>query len=319
MNIAVFSLCTGRPFLEAVTAALGVRHGKDHLMLCMLNAAEEALEQATCLGADEVLSVCADVQADPSALLEDLTRRFAFDTVIFPDGCESRLLAARLAYRLGGDCVADCTELEWVDEQLRVTRWAYASHALAVFNIQCSFCAAVIRDKTFPPANEISGHTVLRRISYSGPLEPYPVCWAELPMQEDLDHAKIVVVGGRGIENQDDLALLEEFSQMIGAVLGATRPLVMNGLVPSARQIGQSGRSIAPDLCIAVAVSGSTPFLAGLGSSVRLLAINRDPDANIFKHANYGLIADYRTLLPTLMKQWRTEKHGLIQTGVDVL
>jgi electron transfer flavoprotein alpha subunit len=125
--------------------------------------------------------------------------------------------------------------------------------------------------------------------------------------QDGLDQAELVVVGGRGIENRADLELVEQFARALGGAFGATRPLVMSGLVPTSLLIGQSGRTIAPKLCITVGVSGSTPFLAGVSAATRLLAINWNADASIFAHADYGIVADYRTALPALLEAWKLQ------------
>lgn len=306
MNIAVLGWEMNRPLLEAVTAARALKQAEDTLLLCALNFPREALARAARAGVDCLVAVRAQtVRPDMAALAQTLTEELNLQSVVFPAGRSGRWLAAALAGRLNGDCTLECTALgRGRDGALQAVRPVFASNALACFTSLAPFCTLVPRDRAFPPAALTQDPAPVRKLDCA---VPPAVCLPEttVPFERDgLDGAELVVVGGRGIENRRDLALVEDFTRALGGAFAATRPLVMSGLVPSFLLVGQSGRSIAPKVCLAVGVSGSTPFLAGIGPKTRLVAVNSNPDANIFSHADFGLVADYRALLPRLLKAW---------------
>lgn len=117
---------------------------------------------------------------------------------------------------------------------------------------------------------------------------------------DGLETTRVVVVGGRGIRNTTDLQMLQNFAESLDAVTAGSRPLVMNGLLPVERMIGQSGKIIAPELCVVVGASGATPLLVGLRAAKKIIAVNKDADAGIFKIADIGIVADYHDVLPGL-------------------
>lgn len=121
-----------------------------------------------------------------------------------------------------------------------------------------------------------------------------------------LDKASVIVAGGRGLKSQEELSALEELASLLGGQLGCSRPLVDKGWLPHSRQIGQSGVTAAPELILNVAVSGSVQYQLGMQKSKCIVAINQDRDAAIFDISKYGIVADYRELIPALVEELRS-------------
>lgn len=117
-----------------------------------------------------------------------------------------------------------------------------------------------------------------------------------------LEDAKIVVAGGRGLEGPEGFAVIEELAGVLGAAVGASRVPCDLGWVPHSKQIGLTGKTVTPDLYVAVGISGAGHHLAGCGNSRAIVAINSDPDAAIFREARFGIVGDYRKVVPALTR-----------------
>jgi electron transfer flavoprotein alpha subunit len=120
-----------------------------------------------------------------------------------------------------------------------------------------------------------------------------------------LEAAQAVVCGGRGMGSADSFSILDELAQLIGGAVGASRPPCDAGWISSTHQIGLTGRVISPNLYIAIALSGSSQHMAGCSNSKVIVAINTDPEASIFSFANYGVVGDYREILPPFIDRVR--------------
>jgi electron transfer flavoprotein alpha subunit len=118
-----------------------------------------------------------------------------------------------------------------------------------------------------------------------------------------LKDSKIVVSGGRGVGGPENWPAVEELAGSLGAAVGATRAVTDAGWVPPTMQVGLTGTTISPDLYVTVAVSGAVQHIAGCSGSRNIVAINRDPDANIFRHARFGVVGDYKQIVPALTKR----------------
>jgi len=118
-----------------------------------------------------------------------------------------------------------------------------------------------------------------------------------------LEDASVVICGGRGIGGPDNFAMLKELAKILGGALGASRPPCDNGWVPSTLQIGLTGKLVSPTLYIAIAVSGASQHLSGCSGAKNIIAVNKDPEANIFKVARYGVVGDYKKIMPPFMNK----------------
>ena len=217
-------------------------------------------------------------------------------------------LAPRLNGRLGGGLAVDCTALS-IDPATRLlvsTRPVFGGNAYATMLARSARPQmATVRAKTVPPA-ERNDSRQGQVIPVEGKIDPSALkvkVVERIKEQVDgvkLEDAEVVVSGGRGICSAENFGMLRELANVLSGAVGATRPACDEGWVPARLQVGQSGRVVSPKLYIAVALSGAMAHIAGcLGSKV-IVAINKDKDANIFSVARYGIVGDYKEILPAL-------------------
>jgi electron transfer flavoprotein alpha subunit len=190
-------------------------------------------------------------------------------------------------------------------------RPTYAGNALADVEVVTPLVVATVRQTEFPPAEPATSAGAIE----SGKVEGANALGAEVigihatkSARPDLTEAKVVVSGGRGMKTGENFRILEELTDLLGGALGASRAATDAGLVPSDLQVGQTGKVVAPNLYIAVAISGAIQHLAGMKGSKVIVAINKDPEAPIFQIADYGLVANWETAIPALIAEIKKVK-----------
>lgn len=220
-----------------------------------------------------------------------------------------RDLAPRLAGRLQGGLATDAVELGIDPETglLVVTRPVFGGNALAsviIRNVRPQM--ATVRPKTMKPAEKDASRQgqVIRMVvdADSLALKVRVVERVEEKVEGvRLEDAEAVVSGGRGIGSLQNYEMIWELARLLDGAVGATRPACEEGWIPMLHQIGQTGKMVSPKLYIAVALSGAMQHIAGCSGAKCIVAINRDPEANIFKVAHYGVVGDYKEILPAFM------------------
>jgi len=217
-------------------------------------------------------------------------------------------LAPSLATQLDLPLVTDCVGLEFEDGQLFAVREMYGGKVSARIAFrQADTYMTTVRQAAFPfeEGEPVGGEVITvdspltEEIAYRKFLEYVEAAVGEV----DITQADVVVAVGRGIKEGDNMSLVEKLAEAMGGVLAGSRPVVDAGWLPPYRQVGQSGKTVKPKLYLAVGISGASQHVAGMKASSTIVAINKDPDAPIFKVADYGIVDDLFKVVPALTAQ----------------
>lgn len=226
-------------------------------------------------------------------------------------GCtiRGRDLAAQVAQKLNTGLVTDCTDIALENGQLVFTRPIYAGKAfMKVCCPEARPVMATIRPNVLSVAAPQEGRQAeVVRIN-ADPGEVRQVIREvvrQTSTRPELTEADIIVSGGRGMKGPENFKILEELADVLGAAVGASRAAVDAGWAPHNMQVGQTGKTVSPTIYIACGISGAIQHLAGMGSSKCIVAINKDPEANIFKVADYGIVADLFQAVPLLTEEFK--------------
>jgi electron transfer flavoprotein alpha subunit len=233
--------------------------------------------------------------------------------VLFPASSMGKDLAPRVAALVGAGLATDCTALSADGSKLVATRPVYAGKAFQKIGFASAPAIASLRPKMFAAIEPKAGAAAV--------VEPLAFTWdAAAPRARvtgtaaakggklDVTEAEIVVSGGRGLKGPEHFALIESLADALGASVGASRAVVDAGWRPHGEQVGQTGKVVSPKLYVAVGISGAIQHLAGMSSSRCIVAINKDPDAPIFKVADYGIVGDLFEVVPALTSALKSAK-----------
>lgn len=239
-------------------------------------------------------------------LITDIMKREACSDLFFADTVLSRDLAPRLSVRLQASLLSGCSIIEDIASEASCTRALYSGSVIASFAPRRPIRIYTTSSRPTHPIIPSETHISLVRLEPPGFIEAtlLPVVRG-IVMREsgsDVTEAGIIVAGGRGMGSAEDFEQLEELARLLGGVVGASRPVVDEGWRPHAEQIGQTGKTVAPALYVACAISGAPQHLAGIGSARKVVAINSDPHAPIFDVADYGIVGDVHLVLPKLIE-----------------
>ncbi len=198
--------------------------------------------------------------------------------------------------------VAQISEIISVESPDTFVRPIYAGNAFATVQSTDAIKVITVRSTGFDAAAKEGGSAAIETVAAVGDAGPTQLIGQELTKSSrpELTSARVIVSGGRGMQNGDNFKLLEALADKLNAAVGASRAAVDSGFVPNDYQVGQTGKIVAPELYIAIGISGAIQHLAGMKDSKIIVAINKDAEAPIFQVADYGLVADLFTAVPEL-------------------
>jgi electron transfer flavoprotein alpha subunit len=227
--------------------------------------------------------------------------------VLFPHSPDTREWVPQLAARLDAGLTTDCTSVAVSDGQLLMTKPIYGGSVMAEYRATTPIALATLRAGSFEaapagPQGEIVTITAPAVAARVAVVDEIAEATSEGPR---LKTAKAVVSGGLGVGGPEHWHLIEETASVLGAAVGATRAVTDLNWVPSHHQVGLTGTNVAPDLYVAIGISGAIQHMAGITQARTVVAINRDPEANIFSVARFGAVGDAKEIVPAFVERLR--------------
>lgn len=286
----------------AKTVAAATQIGGDiHVLVAGQGVESVAQAAATLAGVSKVLVADSGVYAhqlaeDVAALV--VANAAGYSHILAPATTFGKNFLPRVAALLDVAQISDIIAVESADTFVRPI---YAGNAIATVQSADAVKVLTVRSSAFNGVAE-TGSAAIEAIAAGAASGVAEFVSEELTKSErpELTAARVIISGGRGMQNGDNFALLNGIADKLNAAIGASRAAVDAGFVPNDMQVGQTGKIVAPDLYIAVGISGAIQHLAGMKDSKVIVAINKDPEAPIFQVADYGLVADLFQVLPEL-------------------
>lgn len=288
-----------------VVAAAQALDTEIDLLLLGADLAEAAAEAALLEGVSRVL--VAEAEHFEHVLAEDATATLlrlmdGYTHLLAASNTTGRNILPRVAALMDVAPISDVMAIETPDTFVRPI---YAGSALATVRTEAPLKVLTVRTTAFDPVGQQAAPAEIMKIEAAAPTTRIAFVSEQRDSSErpDLTSARIVISGGRGLGSGENFALIERVAAKLDAAVGASRAAVDAGFVANDLQVGQTGKVVAPELYIAVGISGAIQHLAGMQNSKTIVAINQDPDAPIFQVADYGLVGDLFELLPELERK----------------
>ena len=306
MTVLVIAENDNQVIKPAVLNTLGAAShlsGDTHLLVAGSNAGSVVEQARKLAGVAKILYADAGHFKNPVA--EDLSRLILslaseYEHILAPATSFGKNLLPRVAALID---VAQISDIVKIEADGTFVRPIYAGNAMAKIKSRDKIKVITVRATAFEPIMDENGvAAVVENLEAVSPSEKAVVSAQELTKSErpELTSASVVVSGGRGMGSGENFDILEKLADKLGAAVGASRAAVDSGYVPNDYQVGQTGKVVAPELYIAVGISGAIQHLAGMKDSKVIVAINKDPDAPIFSVADYGLVADLFEAIPEI-------------------
>lgn len=268
----------------------------------------EGVEELGGHGATRVLHADAGDRLPSAPLAHALADRVASespDLILFGQAYNDRDVAGRLAARLGVGVLSNASDVRVTDAGAETDHEILGGTKKATARIDAKPAIVLARPKSFVAKESGGGAPVVESLDLpaSGFSEAtITASHAEEREGPQLEEAAIVISGGRGLGSAEGYEMVERLAKMLGAATGATRAIVDSGWVPYSKQVGQTGKTVKPDVYIAAGISGAMQHMVGMKDSKTIIAINKDPDAPIFSIADLGVVGDVQKVLPKLIE-----------------
>ncbi len=304
--------------LELLTQGRIIADQKGEPLVAVIlgNGIEALSGKAAAYGADKVILVEDEKLTDYTtgaytSVLNKLIRAGEPQAVLLGNTAVGKDLAPRLAQRLGIGMASDCTGMESDEEAyLKFKRPIYGGKAFSEVTSTVRPVLATIRPNTFAAgvpdetrqAEVVKEKAEIDAMDLRAIVKEIVLAASERP---ELIEANIIISGGRGMKGPENYKILEDCADTIGAAVGASRAAVDAGWIDQKFQVGQTGKTVSPTLYIACGISGAIQHVAGMGSSKVIVAINKDPEANIFNLADYGIVGDLFEIIPILTEEFQ--------------
>ncbi len=297
---------------EAIAAGKKIAGGGETVGVLIGESVSKFAEELIQYGADRVIVVedaqLAQYTSDgySQAFMAVLDQEKP-EGIVFGHTALGKDLSPKIAAKIGVGLVSDATSIEEEDGEVIFTRPIYSGKAFEKLTVKEGIVFATIRPNNIAPLEqdkarfgEVSSVTV--------PITNLRTIIKEVVRKAskgvDLSEAKVVIAGGRGVKSEEGFELLNELAEVLGGAVGASRGACDADYCDYSLQIGQTGKVVTPDLYIAAGISGAIQHLAGMSNSKVIVAINKDPEANIFKIADYGIVGDLFEVLPLLTEEF---------------
>jgi electron transfer flavoprotein alpha subunit len=244
-----------------------------------------------------------------TAALAQVVKDVQPSVLLFAGSSNGRDLAPRVAARVNAGVASDVDRLEWTDGKLRARRPVYSGKVFATVDVTSTPAIATTRPNAFVVEEAGGGAAEVVNVT-ADTTDRVKVVETKVPEAGEMSiaEADIIVSGGRGLKEADNFKYIRDLAHAIGGAVGASRATVDAGWIDHQHQVGQTGRVVSPNLYIAAGVSGAIQHLAGMSSSKHIVAINKDPEAPIFRVADLGVVGDLFQILPALTEEVKKAK-----------
>jgi electron transfer flavoprotein alpha subunit len=306
-NLATELLGAGRKLADEL--------GQELSAVVLGSGVADPAKETIAFGADKAYVVddplLKDYQTDAYlSALEKVAKEVKPQILLLGQTTTGRDLAPRLAFRLETAATMDCIALEIDSDSKRLlqTKPVYGGNAQALYTTDTDPQIATVRSKAMAPlAKDDSRKGDVVSIDAGLDASAIKAKLLEKVKEEvegiKLEDAGVVISGGRGMGGAEGFEQLQALAKLLGGAVGASRPACDNGWMPDTAQVGLTGKIVSPDLYFAVGISGSSQHMAGASGSKTIIAINKDPEANIFKEAQYGVVGDWKKVIPALTEK----------------
>ncbi|KHD16271.1 electron transfer flavoprotein subunit alpha/FixB family protein [Clostridium butyricum] len=243
-------------------------------------------------------------------VLSEIIKEQKPDLVLLVNTTLAKDLAPRISGRMNLGCVSDVIKIDINDGKTIYTRPAYGGTILENIEVEGTAIVTVRNGSYTKPEPGLKKDVTVKSIEVPADTVKAKIIDVvkEISESVNLEEAKVIVSGGRGMGTAENFKLVEELADVLGGVVGASRPPIENGWISRAHQVGQSGKIVAPKLYIACGISGATQHTSGMLGSDYIVAINKDEDAPIFEIANVGIVGNVNEILPAMIEEMKKVK-----------